>query len=948
MTLFYRIVNGIIKLMPSIVALDLETTGLDPNTDAIIEIGAVRFNENRIEDEFSTLINPNRPIPSFISQLTGINNNMVQNAPPIQAVIQELADFAGDAPILGQNIPFDLSFLRRQGILRQNETIDTYEIAAVLLPTAGRYNLSALGKTMGIVLPGNAHRALYDAKLTHAVFLALYDKAFEELPLDLVAEIVRLSEPFDWGASWFFQRILSAKAKGPVSARRAFNTTSGPLFASLQEAAAPPLSPKKEPIELNIDEVAAVLEYGGAFSKYFENFEQRPEQIEMVRSVAKAISGSQHLLIEAGTGTGKSFAYLTPAAIWATQNDLRVVISTNTINLQDQLIHKDVPDLRKALGLDLRAAVLKGRSNYLCPHRLEIMRHRGPESAEQMRVLAKVLSWLQEGGSGDRNEINLNGPIEKDIWLRLSADNEGCRGEACYTKMGGVCPFYQSRQAAENAHIIIVNHALLLSDVATGNRVIPEYEYLIVDEAHHLESATTNSLSYRINQTDLSRMLRELGGSSSGILGFLARLLNGMVPPSDFAAFNQAIQRATDLAFRLDHDFKTFFQSFNFFLAEQRENKPVGLYGQQERILPATRSQPAWTDVEIAWDTTSETMKLLLNLIKEIYDSVSSLEMSFSEELTDTQGNLSNVYRRLSEASTQMSAFIEKPDSGNIYWAEIQSNQNQLSLNVAPLQIGPLMEKYLWLEKSSVILTSATLTANGEFDYIRNRLFAVDADELALGSPFDYENSTLLYLGDNVPEPSQGNAYTRSVNQTLIELARATDGRMLVLFTSYSQLRHTSEAISGPLADSEIVVFEQGEGASPNTLLELFRETDRAVLLGTKSFWEGVDIPGEALSVLVIVRLPFAVPSDPIVAARSETFEDPFNEYNLPEAILQFRQGFGRLIRTQFDRGVVAILDRRILTKRYGRNFIESLPRCTLRRGNVEYLPGEAARWLNK
>jgi len=257
------------------------------------------------------------------------------------------------------------------------------------------------------------------------------------------------------------------------------------------------------------------------------------------------------------------------------------------------------------------------------------------------------------------------------------------------------------------------------------------------------------------------------------------------------------------------------------------------------------------------------------------------------------------------------------------------------------------MERYLWHEKSSVILTSATLTTAGEFDYLLGRLSAQDADELALGSPFDFETAAMLYLVNDIPEPNDRHGHQRAVESGLISLCKATGGRALVLFTSYDQLKRTSQVIAPVLAREDILVYEQGDGASPHSLLETFRTTERAVLLGTRAFWEGVDVPGEALSVLVIAKLPFDVPSDPLVASRSETFDDPFYQYSLPEAILRFRQGFGRLIRTQTDRGLVAVLDRRILTKKYGRMFIDSLPTCTVKVGPLVDLPASAARWLN-
>ncbi len=936
--------------MPSIVAIDIETTGLDPTKDAITEIGAVRFNGKRVEAEWSTLVNPNRPIPTFITQLTGITNEMVRNAPPFRSVAPDLATFVGNAPVLGHSVRFDLGFLQKAGILTLNDAIDTYEMAAVLLPTARRYNLGALGRELGILMTGELHRALDDARLAAQVFNQLTDLA-QALPIELVAEFVRLSEPFDWGAGWIFSQVLRARSRQPVTARAATGLHAeerGPLFDDSGSAPpAPGLVAEGSAIPLDVDEVASILEYGGPFSGYFPAYEYRPQQVDMLRAVTKAFSEGYHLLVEAGTGTGKSFAYLVPAALYALQNNTRVVISTNTINLQEQLIKKDIPDLNAALGLGLRAVVLKGRSNYLCPRRLEIMRQRGPENADEMRVLAKLLVWLQSSQSGDRSEINLNGPAERDVWARLSAEDEGCKNEVCLKRTGGACPFYRVRQAALGAHLLVVNHALLLADAATGNRVLPEYNFLVVDEAHHIEEAITSAMSFRISEGDVARLSRELGGTSSGLLGRFLSLAREALRPSDQAAVNQLIQRATDLAFRLDNYALHFFNAVEEFLAEQREGRPMGTYAQQERILPSTRTQPHWSEVEMTWDQVHETLRLLLNLLSELQKGVADLLEVENNELEDLIGNLGNLYRRLDEIDTNLSGLVSQPSPDQVYWAEIQPNGNRLSLQAAPLHIGALMQRYLWNEKSSVILTSATLTVGGDFDYLKSRLNAEMADELVVGSPFDYQSAALVYVANDIPEPSDGNGHQRAIESGLVRLAKATHGRMLVLFTSYAQLKRTSQAIGTLLSDAGISVFEQGEGASSASLLETFRESDQAVLLGTKSFWEGVDIPGEALSVVAIVKLPFDVPSDPIVAARSETYEDPFSEYSLPEAVLRFRQGFGRLIRTQTDRGVVAILDRRILTKRYGKFFLESLPDCTMKQGPLGELPKLAAQWLN-
>ncbi len=932
--------------MSSMVAVDIETTGLNPDEDVIIEIGAVKFNGRRVLDTWSTLVNPRRSISGFITQLTGISNNMVRNAPVLPDVIGEIAAFAGDDPVVGHNVSFDLTFLRGAGALQDNIDIDTYELAAVLMPTASRYNLSALAQQLGVLLPAT-HRALDDAKATHAVFIQLVEKA-KQLPLDLLAEIVRMGEPLDWQANWVFQQVLRQRAKEPVKAKRASGGTHGPLFEKPVSYTGEEIHVDiEEPAALDIEEVAATLDLGGKFSDHFEAYEYRPQQVDMLRSVAQALSESLHLMVEAGTGTGKSFAYLIPAAYWALRNNTRVVVSTNTINLQDQLINKDIPDLCEALDLPLRAAVLKGRSNYLCPRRLAAMRRRKPENVTEMRVLGKVLVWLLESQTGDRTEINLNGTVERVVWSRLSAEDEGCRLEVCLKRTGGRCPFYRAKIAAENAHILIVNHALLLADTATGNKVLPSYDYLIVDEAHHLESATTNAMSFRVRAVDITRLTRELGGEKTGILGRFLDLCEDLLEPTQMASLTKLVKKAADLAFRFDSQMTQYYQALGAFLEEQRDGRPLGTYPQQERVTPSTRTLPIWLDVEIGWEGALETLKGLMAILRELRTPMSELADMNNEEAEDMWGSLGNMFTRLDEIQHNVDGLTMDPDPDTIYWVENNPKYKEINLNAAPLHIGNLMEKYLWYQKKSVILTSATLTAGGEFEYLRRRLNAEDADELVVGSPFDYETAALVYVATDVPEPSDYNGHQRAVEAAITSVAKESGGRMLALFTSYSQLQRTSDRIAPILAQDDIQVYEQGEGASRSMLLDTFKETERAVLLGTRSFWEGVDVPGEALSVLMIVKLPFDVPSDPIISARSETFEDPFYQYALPEAVLRFRQGFGRLIRTQNDRGVVAVLDKRVLTKRYGRLFIESLPNCTFKQGLLGDLPKLTARWLN-
>ncbi|MGB9668929.1 MAG: ATP-dependent DNA helicase, partial [Anaerolineales bacterium] len=579
--------------------------------------------------------------------------------------------------------------------------------------------------------------------------------------------------------------------------------------------------------------------------------------------------------------------------------------------------------------------------------RFENFYRRGAQNADEARLLAKLLVWLQATETGDRAELNLNNPVDRDIWNSISAEDSGCTIDNCLRRTGGRCPYYRVRMAAQSSHLLIVNHALLLADVSTGSRVLPDYNYLIVDEAHHLEEAITNALSFELTRYDLERLIREIGNQNSSLLGRVMESTSKCFTPVDQASINFLIQKATDLAFRLEFLNQEFFASIDRFFYELREGQEIGMYSHQERIVPAHRSQPGWYNIETSWDEFEKVFLNFLEILQKIQQAIAENIESILELDEDLYSDLANLMHRYNEVLGNIHALVFKPNPEMIYWVEIKNNNGNISLHAAPLHIGPLMKKHIWNEKTSVVLTSATLTTANDFQYIRQRLQAEDAQELAVGSPFDYETSTLLCLASDIPEPADRYAYQREIEKSVIQICKASQGRALVLFTSYDQLRRTSQAITPPLSLEDIIVYEQGEGASAHALLDNFRTSERAVLLGTRAFWEGVDVPGEALSVLIITKLPFDVPTDPIIAARAETFDDPFNQYSLPEAILKFRQGFGRLIRSKQDRGAVVILDKRIQSKRYGKLFLDSLPICTTQVAPLSAIPRAVQKWLN-
>jgi DNA polymerase-3 subunit epsilon/ATP-dependent DNA helicase DinG len=930
------------------VALDLETTGLDAEHDAIIEVAAVKFREDEVLDTFATFVNPGRPIPLQITELTGIRDADVAGAPSLHDVLPHLARFVGQWPIVGHSVEFDLGFLRRHSRPFENELLDTFELATVLLPHAERYSLSELAGSQGIELK-QAHRALDDTQATHRLFCALLRRA-AALPPRLLKEIVGQGERAGWAAAAFFREALEEAAQHPGErpARPTVAAPEGPLFATARDK---PLEPAAERTALNVEQLAALLEQDGAFAAQFPGYEHRPQQVAMLRGVAQAFNRREHLLVEAPTGVGKSLAYLIPAVHWGTQNSERVVVSTNTINLQEQLQGKDLPALARVLPFEFRAAVLKGRSHYLCPARLQALRHRGANSPDEARVLAKVLVWQLETADGDGDALFLPSPAERTSWWQLSADHEGCDPERCRHFHQNSCYFYRARHSAESAHLVIVNHALLLSDVAVQNRALPEYKYLIVDEAHHLEAATTDGLSFEADRASVHRLLGEVGQVSAAgrVSGLLAEVLGACQkarPPETITQQMELFVGKVGLAAeRAGHLVDAFFDRIEEFVQEHREGQD-NEYTFRLRVTSGLRRQPAWEAVEIAWDDAHAPLAAVADGLERLAGGLEDLSGFDIPDADDLEAQMLGVARRLAEVGQKTGQIITQDAPSAISWIEAEANNNRrLSLHAAPLHVGPLVQEHLFNKKEMVVLTSATLRTAGTFDFLRERLNAWDAGELAVGSPFDYKSSTLVYLVDDIPEPGQP-SYQRAVEQGMAALFRATRGRALALFTSYSQLRATLRAIRAPLAQAGITVQAQGEGVSRAQLLENFRTGERRVLLGTRSFWEGVDVPGEALSCLAIAKLPFSVPSDPIFAARAETFEQPFMEYAVPETILRFLQGFGRLIRTRTDRGVVAVFDKRLLTKTYGPQFLESLPEPTVQRGSLALLPKAAAEWL--
>ncbi len=943
------------------VALDLETTGLDPDRDQIIEIGMVRFRGDEVLETYSSLVRAERAIPLKTQQLTGISQDEVDQAQPVRAFHGRVLAFLQNYPVVGHSIEQDLAFLRKQGLSVNNLAIDTFELATILLPHAERYSLAHLSQVLGLDVSEH-HRALADAVASKDLFLALVAQAQQWDPA-IWEEVVRLAQGTQWPLTGVFRDLVtSARSTAPLgtTGTSAQHQSPAPRLRRLYgkpEGELPPLEPTPEPVPLDASALAALIEPGGPFEEKFAGYEYRPEQVEMLRGVADAFNTPAHLLVEAGTGIGKSVAYLIPALYYAVANGRRVVVSSNTINLQEQLYTKDLPDLQRILPITFSAALLKGRNNYLCLRRLHALRRVRQLDASQVRAIAKILAWLPQTTAGDRSELVLI-DRDQDTWQLVQAESDTCMGDRCPYNQRRECFFYRARSRAERAHLVVVNHALLLSDLALESRMLPEYKHVIVDEAHHLEEQATDQFGFQIGQRDLSAYLSSLshaeGLVSGGLLAEIPTLLReGAVAPEARLDVNlrlESLNGQVDRAQRRQHEL---FNTLDGFLGSQTPETGGGQngasgpgYDQQMRLTSGTRAQPEWSDIEVACQNLTTVFEELLKELDALSSQLDKLEVGGSPEADETLQNLRASASHGAEICANIERILLEPDAQGIYWMSVSARRGEVTLCSAPLHVGNLLSERLFAEKDCVVLTSATLRSGKSFKFIRERLGLEEPNELAVDSPFDYQSAALLYVPKDIPEPNQP-YYQKTVEKAIVDIVRATEGRALVLFTSNSQLNATYRAIQRPLEQEGIVVYGQGLDGSRRQILENFRGTPRSVLLGTRSFWEGVDVVGEALSCLIITRLPFAVPTDPILTARAETFEDPFNEFYLPESILRFRQGFGRLIRSKSDVGIVVVLDKRLITKAYGPTILRSLPPCLMRQGPLESLPERARAWLD-
>lgn len=891
--------------IPDFIAIDLETTGLNPKVDRIIEIGAIKFVKGKTVDTFVSFVNPGKPIPPNISELTGITDEAVAAAPAFSEIMDGLLEFIGHLYLCGHQVEFDYNFLnaeikRAGGEKIRNLLLDTAILSRLLLLGIPGYSLSNVCKHLDIS-QDKVHRAFDDAKASGGIASILIPK-LGDIPVSTRMIMGRFAPPS-------MLKTILTKSTGKITdipnLRPEFKLTKQYKKLSFPE----------EPAPIEKISVEQCFAETGKLSQLMDGYSHRPFQVQMALDIVNALNDQSFLIAEAGTGTGKSMAYLLPASQWAFMNNCRVLVSTHTKNLQDQLFLKDLPVVSKIIGKKFKYTVLKGRSNYLCLYRWNrfLSGELGNISKRERMGILPLIRWAEEAKTGDIEEQNrFNRRWYARIWTMVSADLHGCLGRHC--PLFNSCFLQQARQKALASHLVVINHALFFSDICAESSFLGKTGTIIFDEAHHLESCGHRYLRVELDTNRINRYI-DSGNNLLKILENDKRIAEKVEIINNYKSILRRVRKSA----------AQFLSDITEWAISELEEKER--YENTENYVFAYRDNPFSSLSSLAG------FEIIIKEMQDALFSLQELDYEGSNENHRFHSDVSACSEKTSQLKADLSYLTNAATDDHVFWVEGDRNKNWVKLCGVTLDIGELLSAIWEGTKGAIIFTSATMTVSESIDYFKRKVGLVGELEertlfKAFSSPFISEQMFRCAVSNSLIPDSKG--YNEYIADVVIRLLNTFDKNILVLFTANSMLYGVHNVLknSSQFPDDGIF-FAQGLSGTRSALLDKFKESKKSVLLGTSSFWEGIDAPGEACEIVIIPRLPFPVPTHPLtqaLAARmEERYGDSFFGFSVPEAVIKFRQGAGRLIRSGKDRGAFIVLDGRIVKKNYGKVFTRSL-----------------------
>ncbi|RKL67555.1 ATP-dependent helicase DinG [Salipaludibacillus neizhouensis] len=933
--------------MERFVVLDVETTGVAfSRGDRIIQLAYAVVENDKVINRYSTYINPERSIPAFIKSLTNISEEDVIDAPYFGDVAPKLLEDLSHSYFVAHNAEFDLGFINEALVDAgyspfTGPMLDTVELARITFPTEESFRLSRLAESFNMDHE-NPHRADSDVEATTHLLSEIF-RTFSELPLLTLQQLEKLSGKLksDLGSlllTWIQNKNLTADEAH-------IDSFQGIALRHDQKVYVEDgLTGYDE--SMNIDDfLSSTLGNSEKMNTIIPAYETRQGQIEMITFIDDILSKDCVGLVEAGTGTGKTLAYLIPSAFYAKKTGEPVVVSTETIQLQEQIIKNEIPTLQKILPFQVNTALLKGRSHYLCLQKFENMLRNDPfDSYDRSLSKAQILIWLTKTVTGDVEELSLASGNSR-FWQEVASDSSSCSSPSC--PWFSRCFYQRAKKKSRHADIIITNHSLLFSDVMVDHQVIPSYSTLIIDEAHHLEETATKQFGDRLDYLTLIQLLNDAGG----------REKDDWLPDRLSQILDKNLLEQTS---EIEEYAKLFRQEWNdlFLLLNQYVTKGTNGKNETGRLSKIIHNE------ETVWKNVEEAAKRCNQLFKTYLSRISSFVRELETFLETQKGNkgqialewLATMKSQLEHQYEMFHHLLLYQEEGSIYWLEVETKGPKQSISVqgCPIHVAEKLADAFFSKKERVILTSATLTVNNKFDYVMDRLGLKDfqVETKQVDSPFSWDDQVSFMVPDDMPliQEVGEEAYIEAAAIQIYRIAQVTKGKMLVLFTSYDMLKRTYHQLKNMFDETFMLIAQGVQTKSRSKLTKNFQQFDQAILLGTSSFWEGVDIPGDDLSAIVMARLPFSPPNDPVFKARSDFLKEqgksPFMQLALPQAILRFKQGFGRLIRRSTDRGIVVVLDRRIVTTKYGKLFTRSLPQVPMLEGPMSDLEEHIYQWF--